>query len=94
VIRERVATLRSISQEKDLAFRLSLIGRELPAITLAREEGMGDSTVLTENYIHARVTGSVVPNQLVTVRILDALGEGTVATVVQSLRFNSPNAGS
>ena len=94
VIRERVATLRSISQEKDLAFRRSLIGRELPAITLAREEGMGDSTVLTENYIHARVTGSVVPNQLVTVRILDALGEGTVATVVQSLRFNSPNAGS
>lgn len=81
-IRARVATLRSISREKGLAFRRSLIGRELQAITLAREEGMGDSAVLTENYIHARVAGSVDPNQLVTVRILEAFDEGTAAEVL------------
>jgi hypothetical protein len=77
-----VATLRSISREKGLAFRRSLIGRELQAITLAREEGMGDSAVLTENYIHARVAGSVDRNQLVTVRILEAFDEGTAAEVL------------
>jgi threonylcarbamoyladenosine tRNA methylthiotransferase MtaB len=82
VIHARVATLRSISNEKNLAFRRNLIGRELPAITLAKEEGMGDSTVLTENYVHARVAGSVVPNQLITVRIVDVLAEETVAAVV------------
>ena len=82
VIHARVATLRSISNEKNLAFRRNLIGRELPAITLAREEGMGDSTVLTENYVHARVAGSVVPNQLITARIVDVLAEETVAAVV------------
>jgi threonylcarbamoyladenosine tRNA methylthiotransferase MtaB len=89
VIHQRVATLRSISQEKSLAFRRSLIGRELSAITLAREEGMGDSTVLTDNYIHARVADSIAPNRLITVRILDVLDEGTVATVVRRLGVGS-----
>jgi threonylcarbamoyladenosine tRNA methylthiotransferase MtaB len=83
LIRDRVATLRSISKEKNLEFRRNLVGRELSAITLAKEEGMGDSTALTENYIHARVAGSVVPNQLVTVRIADVLDDETVAAVVQ-----------
>ena len=83
VIHARVATLRAISNEKNLAFRRNLIGRELPAVTLAKEEGMGDSTVLTENYVHARVAGSVVPNQLITARIVDVLADETVAAVVQ-----------
>ena len=83
VVHERVATLRSISHEKNLAFRRSLVGRELPAITLAKEEGMGDSTVLTENYVHALVAGPVDPNRLVKVRIVDARDEGTAAVVFQ-----------
>jgi threonylcarbamoyladenosine tRNA methylthiotransferase MtaB len=82
LIRERVKVLRSISQEKNLKFRRSLIGRELSAITLAGEEKMGDSMVLTGNYIHARVAGPVDPNQLVSVRILDVSDERTEATVV------------
>jgi threonylcarbamoyladenosine tRNA methylthiotransferase MtaB len=92
VIHQRVATLRSISREKSLAFRRSLIGRELPAITLAKEEGMGDSTVLTENYIQARVAESLAANRLIAVRILDVLNEGTVAAVVERLEAGSPDA--
>jgi threonylcarbamoyladenosine tRNA methylthiotransferase MtaB len=82
LIRERVKVLCSISQEKNLKFRRSLIGRELSAITLAGEENVGDSMVLTGNYIHARVAGPVDPNQLVNVRILDASKETTEGTVV------------
>ena len=82
LIRERVKVLCSISQEKNLKFRRSLIGRELSAITLAGEENVGDSMVLTGNYIHARVAGPVDPNQLVNVRILDASKETPEATVV------------
>lgn len=80
VIHERVSTLRALSQAKNLAFRRRLAGESLPAITLAKEEQMGSSVVLTDNFIHAQVAGlRVPPNQLVTVRILEVLATGTTA---------------
>ncbi len=83
VIRERTLTLRRISEEKNLAFRRRFLGLVLPALTLAKEEGMGESVVLTENYIHARAAkSSNPPNQLVQVRV-DAVNPSfTAATVV------------
>jgi threonylcarbamoyladenosine tRNA methylthiotransferase MtaB len=81
-IHERVQILRALSQEKNLAFRSRLVGRSLPAITLAKEERAGSSVVLTDNYIHARVAGlQVPPNRLVTVRIAEARAESTSAVV-------------
>jgi threonylcarbamoyladenosine tRNA methylthiotransferase MtaB len=81
-IRERVQVLRALSGEKNLAFRRGLVGRSLPAITLAKEEQAGSSVVLTDNYIHARVDGlQVPPNRLVTARIVEARAESTVAVV-------------
>ena len=73
-VRERVSILRGLSGSKNLAFRRRFLGRTLTAISLAREEQMGSSVVLTDNYIHARVPGPpVMPNRLVDVRILQAL---------------------
>jgi len=83
VIRERARALREVSREKNLAFRLRLTDRVLPALTLAEEEGMGESVVLTENYIHARIAGlKVPPNRLVDVRIVDVQPESTAASIV------------
>lgn len=80
VIHDRARVLRQISQEKNLAFRRSFVGRLLPAITLSREEGMGESIVLTENYIHARIPNlTLSPNRLIHVRIVDAQPEATLA---------------
>jgi len=83
VIRQRASTLRRISQEKNLAFRRRFLGRLVPALTLAKEEEMGESVILTENYIHARVENKVLPpNQLVQVRIDSVQPSFTTATIV------------
>jgi len=53
VAEERSRILRALSREKNLQFRRRFEGRVLPGLTLAAEEGMGESVVLTDNYIHA-----------------------------------------
>jgi threonylcarbamoyladenosine tRNA methylthiotransferase MtaB len=83
VIHEWARVLRDISGEKNLAFRRSYLGRNLPAITLAKEEEMGEGVVLTENYIHARIPAcNVPPNRLINVRIEDAQPDATFALPV------------
>jgi tRNA A37 methylthiotransferase MiaB len=83
VIRDRAAQLRELSQKKNLEFRQRFLRQQLPAISLSREEGMGESIVLTDNFIHARVEGDRVPvNRLVDVRILDAQPECTSAAIL------------
>jgi threonylcarbamoyladenosine tRNA methylthiotransferase MtaB len=78
VIHERARILREISQEKNFAFRRSFLGREVRAITLAKEEEVGESAVLTENYIHARIAAlTQPPNRLINVRIEDVRPEAT-----------------
>jgi len=80
VIHERARILREISQDKNLTFRRSFLRREVRALTLAKEEEMGESVVLTENYIHARIPAlSLPPNRLVKVRIEDVRPDATFA---------------
>ncbi|NWG13613.1 MAG: tRNA (N(6)-L-threonylcarbamoyladenosine(37)-C(2))-methylthiotransferase MtaB [Acidobacteria bacterium] len=81
VVRERVRIMRELSQAKNLEFRRRFVGRSLPGITLAKEEGVGDAVVLTENYIAARVPKPVEPNRLVTVRIIEAHPDYTRAEI-------------
>ncbi len=84
VIHERARVLRSIAQDKNMAFRRGFLGRVLPALTLAKEEGMGDSVVLTENYIHARIPGcTLLPNHMIAVRVVDVRPNGTFALPVE-----------
>ena len=83
VVRERARILREISREKNLGFRRRFVGRMLPAVTLSKEEEMGDSVVLTENYIHARISDpGITPNRLVTVRIDEVRPDATFASLV------------
>lgn len=83
IVHERCENLRELSRARNLEFRQRFIGKILPAITLAKEEDMGTSVVLTENYIHARIPeASVPPNRLIRVRIDEALPQGTWATPV------------
>jgi threonylcarbamoyladenosine tRNA methylthiotransferase MtaB len=82
IMRRRLNTVLELSRAKNLSFRKSFTGKVLPAITLAKEEELGASLVLTGNYIHARVPQiSVPPNRLVNVRIGDVRPDITVATL-------------
>jgi threonylcarbamoyladenosine tRNA methylthiotransferase MtaB len=84
-MKRRLGILLEISRAKNLAFRRRFIGEILPAVTLSRAEDLGDSVVLTGNYIHARVPGlSVPPNCLVDIRIDDVQPESTSASLGNS----------
>jgi threonylcarbamoyladenosine tRNA methylthiotransferase MtaB len=83
VLRERCKILRGLSGAMNLAFRQRFLGKILPAITLSKEEEMGEFVVLTENYIHARLRGKrVPPNQLVEILIEEVRPEATWASLV------------
>jgi threonylcarbamoyladenosine tRNA methylthiotransferase MtaB len=82
-VKQRLNTLLEISQAKSLFFRRQFLCRILPAITLSNEEEQGSSTVLTGNYIHAKVPAhSVPPNRLVNVCIEDVTRSGTFARII------------
>jgi threonylcarbamoyladenosine tRNA methylthiotransferase MtaB len=71
--RERSALLRTLSEEKRRAFRLSFLGRELDGIVVKKNGGAGE--VLTSNYIDVCVP--YCPNELreeVKVRITQVEG--------------------
>ena len=81
-VKKRQGMLMEISREKSYSFRCRFIGRILPAITLSREEQQGCSTVLTGNYIHAKISApSLPPNRLVEVRIEEVRTDGTLASI-------------
>jgi threonylcarbamoyladenosine tRNA methylthiotransferase MtaB len=83
-MKRRAGILLEISRAKNLSFRRRFIGKTLRAITLSQEEDLGESVVLTGNYIHARVPGLAVPsNRLVDVRIDDVQPESTSASVAK-----------
>jgi threonylcarbamoyladenosine tRNA methylthiotransferase MtaB len=83
VMRSRLGRILELSRAKNLAFRRRFVGQVLPAITLSREEDLGESVVLTTNYIHARVSGlEVSPNRLLNVRIESIHGGLTRASLI------------
>ena len=85
-VRERARILRDVSKEKNLEFRRSFLGRTIPALTLAKEEEMGSSVVLTENYIHASVPDNrIPPNRLVQI-VIESVEPGTTGASILSLQ--------
>ncbi|HSW39740.1 MAG TPA: MiaB/RimO family radical SAM methylthiotransferase, partial [Acidobacteriota bacterium] len=81
-IKIRLDAVLALSRQKNLSFRRRFLGRAIPAITLSREEEMGESVVLTDNFIHVRVSGcSVPPNRLVEVRVEKVLPELTCGVI-------------
>jgi threonylcarbamoyladenosine tRNA methylthiotransferase MtaB len=82
-VKIRMAKALEISRLKNLLFRQKFLGTVLPAITLAKEETLGSSIVLTGNYIHACVPGlSMAPNRLVEIRIDDVRPDSTYASLI------------
>jgi threonylcarbamoyladenosine tRNA methylthiotransferase MtaB len=85
VMKERLSSLLEISREKNWAFRQRFLGQVLPAITLAKEEDLGESVVLTSNYIHARIPGlSIPPNRLLNIRIDRVLPAATWGSPIET----------
>ena len=62
VVRERARSLRAIGLEKSAAFRASQAGREIRALSLARQ-GEGWTEALTGNYLKVRIAGRQPANQ-------------------------------
>jgi threonylcarbamoyladenosine tRNA methylthiotransferase MtaB len=82
VMKSRLGIVLELSRSKNLSFRRRFAGKILPAITLAKEEDLGASVALTDNYVHVRVPGlSEPPNRLVDVRIENVLPDATYASV-------------
>jgi threonylcarbamoyladenosine tRNA methylthiotransferase MtaB len=81
---ERARILRTLSQEKNYAFRRSFLGQVVSAVTLAKEEDLGTSVALTENYIHTRIpSGSCPPNRIIKVRIEEVAEDATYGRPVE-----------
>jgi threonylcarbamoyladenosine tRNA methylthiotransferase MtaB len=70
VKRERNRILRELAAEKNRDFRASFIGRDLSAITLARQSGNA-TEALTDNYLKLQIAGTHAPNQWLRARIID-----------------------
>jgi threonylcarbamoyladenosine tRNA methylthiotransferase MtaB len=68
IARERNRVLREIAAEKQAAFRRSLVGTVVEAITL--QSGSEVSTeALTDNYLKVRVRGKLEPNQWMKIQV-------------------------
>jgi threonylcarbamoyladenosine tRNA methylthiotransferase MtaB len=68
IARERNRVLREIAAEKQAAFRRSLVGTVVEAITL--QSGNESSTeALTDNYLKVRVRGKLAPNQWMQIQV-------------------------
>ena len=70
VAKERNRTLRELAAKKNLEFRRSFVGRELPAITLSNGEA------LTDNYLKLELESKHEPNQWLHVKTTAATSDG------------------
>jgi threonylcarbamoyladenosine tRNA methylthiotransferase MtaB len=68
VVAERSARLRELIAARNLVFRQSFVGRELPAVTLRTPPG-AMTTALTDNFLEVRLDACLAANQSVRVRI-------------------------
>jgi threonylcarbamoyladenosine tRNA methylthiotransferase MtaB len=76
--RERNGVLRAVASRKKAAFLRSLVGREVAAITLQSGGGSNFTEALTDNYLKAKVAGSIAANRWIPVRVDDVEGEALV----------------
>ncbi len=67
-VAERSARLRELIADRNLAFRKSFLGRELPAVTLHAPPGER-TKALTDNFLEVQLEAHVPANQSVRIRI-------------------------
>jgi threonylcarbamoyladenosine tRNA methylthiotransferase MtaB len=93
-VRERMAALSDLIQQKNLAFRSSFIGRQLSAVTLVapREKsssGSNDSRrnpAMTDNFLSVEIAANLQPNLLVSVQITGLTSRGLTAAIAGEIR--------
>jgi threonylcarbamoyladenosine tRNA methylthiotransferase MtaB len=77
VRKDRNRVLRELAAAKNLAFRESLLGRELTAVTI---EPLG--LALTDNYVKAQLDLPYAPNRLIRLRPRTLNAQGVMATII------------
>ncbi len=82
-VRERMAALRRLIEEKNLAFRSRFLGRTLSAVTLIPDRD-GKSSALADNFLPVEIDGDWAANALVSVRIAKFSGAGLNGAVCAS----------
>ena len=92
VIYERARMLRALSHEKDFAFRRSLLGRVLPAISLSKEEEAGEFVALTDNYIPVCMPRMPVPpNRLIEIQVREVERDATYGAFASETNLMAQN---
>ncbi len=81
IARERNRILRELAEEKNLAFRRSLVGHTLDAITLADGDG-GSTEAITDNYLKLRLRGTHAPNQWLRATIEGLAADGLAGSAM------------
>ena len=86
-VAERMAALRDLAAEKSRRFRTSLIGRELPGITLHTTPALvaqGRSPALTDNYLPVELRETWPANQLVRLHVTGVASAGVVEAATKT----------
>ncbi|MGC1870442.1 MAG: radical SAM protein [Acidobacteriaceae bacterium] len=91
-VKERMAALNDLIQQKNLAFRSTLIGKQLSAVTLVATKansscGFGSRTPgMTDNFISVEIAGTLPPNLLVSAQITGIAQHGLSAAIASEIR--------
>jgi threonylcarbamoyladenosine tRNA methylthiotransferase MtaB len=77
VRKQRNAVLRELAARKNAAFRESMVGQEVTAVTI---EPLG--VALTDNYVKAQLDLPYTPNRLVKLRARGVTEQGVLASII------------
>jgi threonylcarbamoyladenosine tRNA methylthiotransferase MtaB len=92
VIKRRARQLRSLSDQKSVAFRLSQQGRTLRVLTLNRNDNTppNSTPALSSNYLRVQIPGTLPPNLSVDVSVSNSIGNYLVGEPLFS-EFSAPS---
>ena len=91
-VRERMTALSDLIQQKNLAFRSKLIGKQLSVVTLVSPKeksssGPGHRTpAMTDNFISVGIAANLQPNLLVSVQIAGLSSHGLAGSIASEIR--------
>jgi threonylcarbamoyladenosine tRNA methylthiotransferase MtaB len=93
-VRERMAALSDLIQQKNLAFRSGFIGKQLSAVTLVSPKEKPSSgpshgprtPAMTDNFISVDIVGNLRPNLLVSAQVAGLTPHGLSATIAGEIR--------
>ena len=93
VVRQRMAALRAVIEQKNRAFRKSFVHRELSVITLISSSEKPEPTAaLSDNFIRVELDGKHAPNALLAARISGVSADGLCGSVILKDRIATPAA--